>query len=83
MISRGLLSQLPTGGLTESLLCGGLAGASAKVCVLPLDLAKKRLQVGTDHFFFFHFSRKCVELELVVLLSFLSDESQSHFFLCV
>lgn len=32
----------------RSLACGGLAGVFTKVTMLPLDLAKKRLEVSSD-----------------------------------
>ena len=32
----------------RSLACGGLTGVFTKVTMLPLDLAKKRLEVSSD-----------------------------------
>ena len=36
----------------RSLACGGLAGVFTKVTMLPLDLAKKRLEVSSDRMWF-------------------------------
>ena len=33
----------------RSLACGGLAGVFTKITMLPLDLAKKRLEVSHGH----------------------------------
>ena len=33
----------------RSLACGGLAGVFTKITMLPLDLAKKRLEVNHGH----------------------------------